>query len=81
MILATHVEMSFARGWPTVAFLHEGRIIEQGSPGRSSPTRRSPRAESSPPPLAAGPPQRWGPWGRVPKMALPSDYSPVRRVR
>ena len=41
MILATH-EMSFAREVADeVAFLHEGRIIEQGSPGQilSEPNR------------------------------------------
>ena len=39
MVIATH-EMSFAREVADeVAFLHDGRIVEQGPPERSSPRR------------------------------------------
>ena len=47
MLIATH-EMGFAREVADeVCFLHDGRIVERGTPSRSSPLRGSPRPSGS----------------------------------
>ena len=75
MIVVTH-EMGFAREVADrVVFMDEGRIVEEGSPGRSSTGRRTRGRRSS---WARSSDRRGGGWGRPGRFTAPGGLPRLR---